>query len=541
MKITGHIIDPLHRRRFSGTVEFQDGIITAIHEHEVTEAQYILPGFIDAHIHIESSMLTPYEFSRMALPHGTVATVSDPHEIANVLGMEGIRYMTDNAKRSPLKFYFGAPSCVPATTFETSGATITANDIDELFRLDGLIYLAEMMNYPGVLHRDPLVMDKIAVAQKYGRKIDGHAPGLREDDAAHYIDAGISTDHECFTLQEAIDKLKHGMKVIIREGSAARNYEALIPLMDEHAANLMFCSDDKHPDDLELGHINRLVSRAVKDGYQLIDVLRAATVNPVKHYGLDVGLLQVGDSADFIVVSDLTEFNVLKTFINGNCVAEHGSSMLPKGKHPIINHFNCSPKQPVDFKIPAHGNMIHLIEALDGQLITLKVTEKGMIKNGFIESDPSRDQLKITVVNRYSDTTPAMGMIKNIGLKRGAIASTVAHDSHNIIAVGCSDEDICRAVNLLIQHQGGLCAIDGKEEVVLPLPIAGLISDEDGISVSHAYSTLDRKAKEMGTTLRAPYMTLSFMALLVIPEFKMSDLGLFDAVHFRFAKLSEAE
>jgi adenine deaminase len=539
MIITGKIFDPLNRRTFSGTVEWQDGKITAIREHDVDTEQYILPGFVDAHIHIESSMLTPYEFSRMALPHGTVATISDPHEIANVMGMPGIRYMMENASRSPLKFYFGAPSCVPATSFETAGATITAADIEELFRDDGLIYLAEMMNYPGVLHRDPLVMEKIAVAQKYNRKVDGHAPGLRADDAAHYIAAGISTDHECFSLAEAIDKLRHGMKVIIREGSAARNYEALIPLMDEHADNLMFCSDDKHPDDLELGHIDRLVSRAVLDGYDVFDVVRAATVNPVHHYGMNVGLLQVGDPADFIVVNNLQEFNVLKTYISGELVAENGACQLPQGTHEIINQFNCSPKLPADFHVAAAGKKIHLIEALDGQLITLKLTEPGVIRDGQLCADPENNQLKIAVVNRYQDALPAIGMIKNIGLRRGAIASTVAHDSHNIIAVGCTDEDICRAVNLLIQHRGGLCAIDGEEELVLPLPIAGLISDQDGVSVSRAYSVLDRKVKEMGSTLRAPYMTLSFMALLVIPEFKMSDLGLFDAINFQFAPLSE--
>lgn len=539
MKITGKIVDPLKRKIFSGTLEWHDGKITAIREHPVEVEHYILPGFIDAHIHIESSMLTPYEFSRVALPHGTVATISDPHEIANVMGMEGIRYMTENASRSPLKFYFGAPSCVPATTFETAGATITAEDIEELFVKDGLIYLAEMMNYPGVLHRDPLVMDKIAVAKKYGRKVDGHAPGLRADDAAHYIAAGISTDHECFSLPEAIDKLKHGMKIIIREGSAARNYEALIPLMDEHSANIMFCSDDKHPDDLELGHINRLVSRAVNDGYDVFDVLCAATVNPVQHYGMHVGLLQVGDPADFIVVNNLKDFDVEKTYINGELVAENGTCNLPKGSHTIINQFNCSLKSQEDFRIPADGSKIHLIEALDGQLITLKLTEAAKINDGHIVADPENDQLKIAVVNRYKDVSPAIGMIKNMGLRSGAIASTVAHDSHNIIAVGCSDEDICRAVNLLISNCGGLCAIDGEEEQVLPLPIAGLISDQDGATVSKAYAALDQKAKALGSKLRAPYMTLSFMALLVIPEFKMSDLGLFDAVNFRFAELTE--
>lgn len=537
--ITGNVVDPVNRRIYGATLEITNGKVSSIREHEVAEGPFLLPGFVDAHIHIESSMLTPYEFARMAMPHGTVATISDPHEIANVCGMEGIRYMLKNANRAPLKFHFGAPSCVPATPFETAGAVITADDIETLFRDDGLIYLAEVMNYPGVLHRDPLVMDKIDVAKRYGRRIDGHAPGLRADDAAHYIAAGITTDHECFSLPEAIDKLSHGMNIIIREGSAARNFDTLIPLMDEHADKLMFCSDDKHPDDLEAGHIDRLVSRAVKAGYDLFNVLRAATVNPVRHYGMNVGLLQLGDPADFILTDDLQEFRIKQTYINGVLVAENGVSLLPQGVHPIINKFDCSPKHPEEFAVEAKGRNLNLIEALDGQLITLKVTEEATVKEGHVMTDPAKDQLKIAVVNRYNNAPPAIGMIRHFGLKRGAIASTVAHDSHNIIAVGCSDEEVCRAVNLLIKHQGGLCTIDGEEEQVLPLPIAGLISDQDGITVSKAYSALDAKAKAMGTKLRAPFMTLSFMALLVIPEFKMSDLGLFDAVHFKFANLTE--
>lgn len=537
LSIRGQIVDVVGKRIFPGIIHLTNGKISSI-EHEANNEQiFILPGFVDAHIHIESSMLTPYEFSRIALLHGTVATVSDPHEIANVLGMEGIKYMIENAKKSPLKFFFGAPSCVPATTFETAGATISAQDIEILFRDYGLQYLAEMMNYPGVLSRDPLVMEKIAVAQKYKRPVDGHAPGLRSEEAARYISAGISTDHECYTIQEAIDKLQYGMKILIREGSAAKNFNALIPLMDEYADSLMFCSDDKHPDDLELGHINLLVQRAIAAGYDTMNVLRSATLNPVKHYGLNVGLLQQGDPADFIVVNNLKDFQVLKTVIGGQIVADHGHCTLPKVQHPVINHFSCLPKTTEDFFVPSEGETVNAIEALDGQLITLHIQSEAKIENGNLVSDIEKDVLKIAVVNRYSNKPPAIGMIRNFGIKRGAMASSVAHDSHNIIAVGVTDEDICRAVNLLIQNQGGLCVIDGTEESVLPLPIAGLISPQDGVSVSKQYSLLDKKVKSLGSTLRAPYMTLSFMALLVIPEFKMSDLGLFDAVHFRFAKL----
>lgn len=536
-QIKGQIVDVVNHRIFPGTIEIRDGKISEITEKEVNESIFILPGFVDAHIHIESSMLTPYEFSRMALPHGTVATVSDPHEIANVLGMEGILYMTENAKRSPLKFYFGAPSCVPATAFETAGAVITAEDLEVLFRDHGLKYLAEMMNYPGVLHRDPLVMDKIAMAKKYGRVVDGHAPGLRSEEAGKYISAGISTDHECFTIQEALDKLSYGMKVIIREGSAAKNFQALIPLIDEYPDMIMFCSDDKHPDDLELGHVNLLVKRAVSLGYDVMDVLRCATVNPVLHYGLETGLLRLGDPADFIVVDNLRDFNVQKTVINGELVAENGKSFLPDASHPIVNHFDCHPKSVSDFQVIPQGEEVNIMEALDGQLITLHVRGKAKTKERNLVSDTENDHLKIAVVNRYKDSPPSIGLIKNFGLKRGAIASSVAHDSHNIIVVGVSDEEICRAVNLLIQHKGGLCAVDGSEELVLPLPVAGLISPDPGHIVAKKYSLLDRKAKELGSTLRAPYMTLSFMALLVIPEYKISDLGLFDAVNFRFSHL----
>ena len=437
MTVSGQIVDIINRRIYPGSITVSEGRIEAIREHAVSEKHFILPGFIDAHIHIESSMLTPYEFARMALPHGTVATISDPHEIANVCGMEGVRYMLENARKAILKFNFGAPSCVPATTFETAGAVITAKDFEALFRDDGLTYLAEMMNYPGVLHRDPLVMEKIDVAKKYTRPVDGHAPGLTGDDAANYISAGISTDHECFTLEEALDKLSKGMKILIREGSAARNFDALIPLMNEHSDRLMFCSDDKHPDDLELGHINKLVSRAVKSGYDLFNVLQAACINPVTHYGMNTGILRTGDPADFIIVKDLSEFDVLATYIDGKQVATLGECSLPKGVHSHINRFSCTTKTPDDFKVQGEGTKINVIEALDGQLITHKYESAAIWSNRELQSDPDNDILKIAVVNRYKNAPPAIGMIKNIGIRRGAIASTVAHDSHNIIAVGC--------------------------------------------------------------------------------------------------------
>lgn len=546
--ISGNIIDITGRAIYSGTVYWENGKITSIRKHDDVPAQYILPGFIDAHIHIESSMLTPHEFARIALTHGTVATVSDPHEIANVCGMEGVYYMLDDSRDAKLKFFFGAPSCVPATSFETSGAILDSLKVETLLKDPRIYYLAEMMNYPGVLHGDDEVLKKIAFAKKINKPVDGHAPGLRGDDAAWYIAAGISTDHECVSKEEALDKLKHGMKILIREGSAAKNFNALYTLISEYPNEVMLCSDDKHPDDLIHGHIDELVGRAIKNGLNIFDVLTAACINPVYHYRLPVGLLRENDPADFIVVNNLESWKVKQTYINGEKVSENGASFLPHKKHSIINHFHVMEKQESDFVLRTESKTVRVIEALDGQLITneiqvsSKVLSTGTEENGelqaglgLLNSSIENDILKIAVVNRYADAKPALAFIKNFGLKSGAIASTVAHDSHNIIAVGVTDEDICRAVNMLILHKGGLCVIAGVEEMLLPLPVAGLMSDRDCITTGTAYSGLDKKAKELGCNLKAPFMTLSFMALLVIPSLKLSDKGLFDVNKFQFA------
>jgi adenine deaminase len=538
--INGNIVDVLNKQIFFGTVHIKDGRISSIEKKssEIKEGEhFILPGFVDSHIHIESSMLLPYEFSRIALTHGTVSTVSDPHEIANVMGVEGVRYMIQNAEHSPLKFYFGAPSCVPATSFETAGAEINADDIEQLFIEHDLKYLAEMMNYPGVLNRSELVMDKINVAKRHNKVIDGHAPGLRGDDAAHYIAAGISTDHECFTKEEALDKLKHGMKILIREGSAAKNFDALVSLVDEFPNEVMFCSDDKHPDDLEIGHINDLVKRAFKLGLDKMNVLRCACVNPVLHYDLEVGLLQSGDEADFIVVNNLDELTVLKTVINGEVVAENGAVFLPEKTFEAINNFSVLPKKEEDFRVKVRTTKKRVIVALDGQLITEEHIAEPKTENGFVVSDTDKDILKIALVNRYTNEPITIGFIKNFGLKSGAIASSVAHDSHNIIAVGVSDENICNAVNLVIQHKGGLSVSTQKENKILPLPVAGLMSTDSWKKVSADYAALDQMTKQLGSKLRAPFMTLSFMALLVIPKFKISDKGLFDVSDFGFTEL----
>ncbi len=539
--ISGQYIDLFQRRIYPATVSVQEGKIVQIRETAHAPEQYLLPGFVDAHVHIESSMLIPTAFARLAVLHGTVATVSDPHEIANVCGREGVDYMIENSRQTPFKFFFGAPSCVPATFFETAGAHLDAAAIKDLLASPDIWYLAEMMNYPGVLHKDPEVMNKIAAAHAAGKPVDGHAPGLRGEQAADYASAGITTDHECFTLEEALDKIKAGMHILIREGSAARNFEALAPLLKLHPEKIMFCSDDKHPDELVLHHINRHVQRALAKGHDLFDVLCAACVNPVLHYNLPVGLLREGDPADFIVVDNLTKMNVRQTFINGVEVAADGRCLLPEVPASVINRFEAAPKSETDFRVQATTDQpvsIRVIEAVEGQLVTNELILPGKVENGFLASDTERDILKIAVVNRYQpDAPPAVAFVKNFGLKQGALASTVAHDCHNIIAVGADDVSICAAVNALIQNQGGITVVHKDQATTLPLPVAGLMSAGDGHQVAHAYSGLDKAAKELGCSLQAPFMTLSFMALLVIPSLKLSDKGLFDGTTFSFTSL----
>lgn len=654
MQIIGRLVDILQKNIYPAEVTLENGMIRSVkplpptadasHAGDPKAASsataadpssggpFILPGFIDAHVHIESSLLIPSEFARLAVTHGTVATVSDPHEIANVCGLPGIEFMIRNGKSVPFHFNFGAPSCVPATRFETAGATLDAAAVTTLLEMPEIKYLSEMMNFPGVLHKDPEVMEKIAAAHRLGKPVDGHAPGLRGEQAREYISAGISTDHECFTAEEALDKLKLGMKILIREGSAAKNFDALIGLLNDWPDQMMFCSDDKHPDSLVAGHIDRLCARAVAKGIDVFKVLKAACINPVEHYKLGSGTLRPGDSADFIVVEDLQHFNVLQTYIKGTLVAQTGTSHIASttlaaspspttGSSQLIaspiNQFNCNPRTPADFAYPLNKwgeeenvELVYVIEALDGQLITNRLVvpvADTLPKGGLLNSNPEKDILKIVVVNRYRPNAPvAKSFIKNFGLKRGALASSVAHDSHNIVAVGVDDESICRAVNLVIAQQGGLSCVDpsgpanpaapatsaitpatsaitpagpanptapaasnaatpanpaspaappappftpvsditgepitlpgataGGTELILPLPVAGLMSMNDGYSVADAYTAIDHLTKGMGCTLAAPFMTLSFMALLVIPHLKLGDLGLFDGDAFK--------
>ncbi len=537
MTITGNIVDIQNKHIFHGELTIKAGKIMAIEPKVGTSSHYILPGFVDAHIHIESSMLVPSEFARLAVLNGTVATVSDPHEIANVMGIEGVEYMIDNGKKVPLKFNFGAPSCVPATTFESAGATIDVAGVTQLLENPDIKYLAEMMNYPGVLFADPMVTAKLAAAKKLGKPVDGHAPGLRGTDAAKYIAAGISTDHECFTYEEALEKLQHGMKILIREGSAAKNYEALHRLIDEYPNKVMLCSDDKHPDDLIEGHINQLVVRALRDGHDLFNILQAACINPVEHYHLAVGLLRIGDIADFIIVENLTDFKVKATYINGVCVAADGVVHFPKVEASIINKFNTSVKSAIDFQLKAKANQseMRVIQVIDKEIVTKSFHAVPKIESGCIIPDLAKDILKLTVVNRYQDAPPAVAFIRGFMIKNGAIASCVGHDSHNIIAVGTADEQLAKAVNLIIKNKGGIAAVSAKNELVLPLPIAGIMTNADGRVTAEKYATIDKFVKqEMNCSLTAPFMTLSFMALLVIPELKLSDKGLFDGKTFEF-------
>ncbi len=539
-QLLANLVDIAAKRIFKAAIVWSDGVITEIRELAGVDSScpYLLPGFIDAHVHIESSMLTPAEFARIAVRHGTVATVSDPHEIANVLGMAGIDYMLASARHTPFKFFFGAPACVPATAFETAGARLDAAQLESLFKTGKIRYLSEVMNYPAVLAHDPAMLKKLALAQRYGYPIDGHAPGLSGDQARAYAAAGISTDHECAALAEAEAKLASGMQIQIREGSAARNFDTLHPLISRYPEQLMFCSDDKHPDDLLAGHINSLVVRAIAHGHRLFDVLQCACLNPIKHYGLPVGQLRLGDSMDAVLVDDLQQFRVGKTWIAGQLVASNGNSLLPHWQSPHLNQFHARKIQPDDLAVPASAALCRVIKVTDGELITQQLLQPARFEQGRLVADLENDILWLVVVNRYQPAPPAVALVQGFGLHDGALASTVAHDSHNIIAVGCDPAALCQAVNGIIDQQGGIGCVHNGQFECLPLPVAGLISDADGDSVGQRYQILNQIARQqMGSALRAPFMTLSFMALLVIPQLKLSDKGLFDSQQFVFTSL----
>ena len=536
-QVSGQIVDVVNSRIFKGTIFVDNGKIVNIIEEENDNNQFIMPGFVDSHIHIESSLLVPTEFARLAVAHGTVATVSDPHEIANVLGIEGVKYMIATGKKSPLKFYFGAPSCVPATSFETAGAVLDSKAVDELLSMDDIKYLGEMMNYPGVIFNDNEVVAKINSAKCHNKPVDGHAPLLSGDDLVKYCNSGITTDHECSSLHEAREKIALGMTIQIREGSAAKNFDALIPLIEESPENVMFCSDDMHPHELVNGHINHLVKKSISLGYNILDVLKAVTITPIKHYDLEVGLLQKNDPADFIIVDNFIDFNVLKTYIDGKLVAENNKSLIEKTEIDVINNFMAENVDVDDFKVYDEGKNVKIINVISGELLTEKSTGRPKSVNNNLVSDVENDILKIAVINRYEKKEIALGFIKNFGLKKGAIASSVAHDSHNVVVVGCSDEEMANAANMIINAKGGLVAWSHDNNICIPLPVAGLMTNADGHKIAADYQALVSLSKEFGSTLSDPFMTLGFMSLLVIPKLKLSDKGLFDCEKFEFTTL----
>nr|WP_321406710.1 adenine deaminase [uncultured Carboxylicivirga sp.] len=540
MIIKGNLVDIHLNNIYPVEIIITNGIIDSIKMYDEIYSNFILPGLIDSHVHIESSMTVPSRFSRMIVPRGTVAVVSDPHEIANVLGREGVEYMIKDAETTPLKCFFGVPSCVPATDFETSGGKIEVDDVEYLFS-NGASFLAEMMNFPGVIYDVPEVKEKLDLARKYNKPIDGHAPSLTGDDLVKYAAAGISTDHECSTLQEAIDKIKLGMMIQIREGSAARNFESLHTLIRSYPDNVMLCTDDSHPDlIMELGHIDRLVRLALNKGYSIFEIYKAAVLNPVSHYKLPVGLLREGDRADFIVVDNLSDFTVLETYIDGVKVAENNKPLFELKPILKVNKFECNyiSEDDLNVSIPDDASKIRVIEAEDGELLTKEflwdLTDQ---KDEFVKTDLTNDILKIVVLNRYQPSRPAIGFIKGFGLKKGALASSVAHDSHNIVAIGCDDQSLVKAINSLIDMKGGLVACNEDHLISLPLPVAGLMSDMEGEEVAKIYKELNEFVFNSGVLLKAPFMTLAFMSLLVIPKLKIGDRGLFDVSTFSFTQL----
>ncbi len=535
--ISGQVVDVVSGNIFAGIISVKNGKIEAVTPCETSDNQYIIPGLIDAHVHIESSMLVPAEFARLAVVHGTTATVSDPHEIANVLGMQGVDFMISNGNLTPFKFHFGAPSCVPATGFESSGAVIDARQVGELLKRNDIHYLSEMMNFPGVIYGDKEVHQKLDWAKQYNKPVDGHAPGLDHENIKKYAAAGITTDHECTTLNEAVEKINAGMHILIREGSAARNFDALVALLGTHPEKVMFCSDDKHPDDLVAGHINLLVKRAMAAGFSPMDAIRACTLNPAKHYKLNCGLLQPGDAADMVIIDNLSAFNPISTYIDGELVAQQGKTRIETGRYDSPNSFLTNRVTTGDLEVTSMPGRLKVIKAFDGDLVTEKILETPTLLHGKVVSNTDKDILKITVINRYKPSKPAIGFISGFGLKLGAMASTVAHDSHNIICIGTSDDDMVSVINSLIDCKGGIAVTDGHNLDVLPLPVAGLMGNTDGYEVARKYEAINHKARALGGTLQAPFMTLSFMALLVIPELKLSDQGLFDGTTFAFTDL----
>ncbi len=536
MKVSGQLVDIHSRDIYPALVSILDGRIKRVERLESAPAIYILPGLIDSHIHIESSMITPGAFAIAAVKHGTCGVVSDPHEIANVLGISGVKFMIRDAEKVPMRFFFGAPSCVPSTKFETNGADLNNEEVKKLLERKEINYLSEMMNYPGVIFNDMEVHKKLDSARELGKPVDGHAPGLRGEMLKKYVAAGISTDHECSNLDEALEKISLGMKILIREGSAARNLDALKDLFNTDPEMVMLCSDDLHPEMLREKHINKLIARLISEGFNTFDVIRSATINPSDHYNLSAGLLRSGDKADFILVDSLTKMNVLETWIDGKKVFANGKVLFKYMEGEPVNHFNCKPVKERDIVVRNQHREIRIIVASEGELLTSEIHSSSG-ESEFVVPDLNNDILKIVVKDRYNDSPPATGFIKGFGLKRGAFASSIAHDSHNIISVGTNDKDIIKSINEIVRLKGGLAVSMEDSIESIKLDIGGIMTTRSCETIASDYENLNKLVKSMGCTMKAPFMTLSFMALLVIPDLKIGDRGLFDVKKFELVPL----
>ncbi len=539
--IKGNLVDVVKDKMYPATVYIENGIIAKVEENNESYSTYILPGIIDSHIHIESTLLTPEHYAREAVRHGVIGAVADPHEIANVLGTKGVDFMIENGNRTPFYFWFGAPSCVPSTPLEPAGAKLGPEEIEELLSRKDVHFLAEMMDYPGVIGSEKEVMSKIASANKHGKPIDGHAPMMSSSDVKQYAAAGISTDHECTTVEEAIEKMSLGMKVLIREGSAARNFDALHPIIASHPRQVMFCCDDMPAETLLEDYLPGSIRKAIGYGYNPLDVIRCASMNVAKHYAIPAGMLQEGDSADFIEIDSLSTFNILKTVIKGNVVFDQNEAAPSPldSTVEVINRFDCEKISIEEIQVKATGKRIKVIDCVCGDLLTETHLSTPKTENGYIISNPEEDVLKLVAINRYCPKEISVGFIRGIGIKNGAMATSISHDNHNLVVVGVSDADIVKATNLLIENKGGMVVTSGNKTEVLQLEIAGLMTHRPAKTVAHIQEQIKSLVSEMGSELEDPFLTLSFMSLIVIPKIKLSSKGLFDVTKFEFTSLFE--
>ncbi|NPV64923.1 MAG: adenine deaminase [Methanobacteriaceae archaeon] len=532
--LKGNILNVFTGDIYPAEIIIEDGMIKIVRKIEGDFDGILLPGFIDSHTHIESSLMTPSSFAEATIPHGTTAVISDPHEIANVMGLEGIDFMIEDSKRVPLKFFFTAPSCVPPTEFETAGANIGVNEIRALLERDEIVALGEMMDFPGVISEDPQVIDKIKAAKKARKPIDGHAPLLSGDDLCKYVEKGISTDHESVYAEEAQEKIELGMKIMIREGSSAKNLQELAKVGGD-----FLVSDDVEPGDLIEGHMDMILRKAVEYGIDEVEAVRMVTINPADHYSLDSGAIAPGRPADIVLVDNLKNFTVKKVFINGELVAKDGEKLFKvkgNGKTPPQGKIRIKDLKSSRLEIRASGSKarVRVIKVFEEQIITSESTHELPIKDGIVQPLPEDDILKVSVIDRYGHGNIGNGFVEGFGIREGALASTVAHDSHNLIVVGTSTDYMMRAVEILRRSGGGLVAVAPNESVHLRLPVAGLMSHESVNILACKARQLNDFVADMGSSLSNPFMTMSFLSLLVIPQLRLSDRGLFNVEERRF-------